>query len=93
MDVGGSSSDLWCSTEVGQETNRMTMDAKASERTGMELYLSPFRRKDGCWFRSREAFSGCCNAVIVSAMDRHDMAEITVLVFRVVYRNSCVTFL
>ena len=26
-----------------QETNRMTMDAKASERTGMELYLSPFR--------------------------------------------------
>jgi len=26
-----------------QETNRMTMDAKASERTGMELYMGPFR--------------------------------------------------
>eukprot|EP00435_Cladocopium_sp_Y103_P010720 s57_g2.t2 len=26
-----------------RETNRMTMDAKASERTGMELYLAPFR--------------------------------------------------
>eukprot|EP00438_Fugacium_kawagutii_P034232 Skav225925 [mRNA] locus=scaffold1500:291021:294655:- [translate_table: standard] len=26
-----------------QETNRMSMDAKASERTGMELYFSPFR--------------------------------------------------
>jgi beta-glucosidase len=26
-----------------KETNRMTMDAKASERTGMELYMGPFR--------------------------------------------------
>lgn len=54
MDVDGFSLKL-------EETNRMTMDAKASERTGMELYLSPFRPKDGfvalvSWLVSQ---SGC----------------------------------
>ena len=39
----------------------MTMDAKASERTGMELYLSPFRPKDGLSAMDRS----------------HDMTEIT----------------
>lgn len=33
----------WQALNALQETNRMSMDAKASERTGMELYFAPFQ--------------------------------------------------